>query len=520
MVSAFALALLTGHVGKTNDVTAPVVGASVFKNGYVVVTRRIKVGPAGTYALGTLPQSAMGTMWFKASEGTSLVSVTSRDISSDYKANVGSLDEIVRNSLGKTLTVGFKNEKGYSEVSGILKSAEGEIYIIQTSPGETLAILKAGLVRISGGTGEVLYSVVRQNVRKVLEFKTLGKAGVIDMLSLERGLSWTAAYAVDVSDKKELKLTAKSTLVNDFEDLSKVDLKLVTGFPNLPYATVLEPLIAGMGGLDNLNRFSGGLPGGGGGFGGGGGASNMAMGLNTQSAARMGDFDASMAVVAGAGGEQKEDLFFYKLPESSLNRGERAYRAIFSMKSPYSDIYTWDAYDLTQDNVRYAPIPEGPQDVWHALKFKNTSGNPLTTAVATTLDGGEIIGQDMLGYVPAGAETELRINKSLDIRAEATEAEETRERGAIKDRDGNFRFDLVTIKGTLQVTNMKPKDLTFRARRFFTGEVIDNGGGELFKSASGLTRMNANSRLTWNKQLKAGEKLTLTYTYKMYVVSG
>jgi hypothetical protein len=519
MISAFAFALLTSHVGKTTDVTAPVVGASVFKNGYVVVTRRIKVGPAGTYALGALTQSAMGTMWFKASEGTSLVSVTTRDISSDYKANVGSLDEIIRNSLGKTLTIGFKNEKGYSEVQGVLKSADGEIYIIETAPGKTVAILKSGLTKVSGATGDLLYSVVRQNVRKVLEFKTLGKAGVIDMLSLERGLSWTAAYAVDISDKKELKLTAKSTLVNDFENLSKVDLKLVTGFPNLPYATVLEPLIAGSGGLDQVRVFAG-MPPGSGGFGGGGGVGNMAMGLNTQSAARMGDFDASMAVVTGAGGEQKEDLFFYKLPESSLNRGERAYRAIFSMKSPYSDIYTWDAYDLTQDNVRYAPIPEGPQDVWHALKFKNTSGNPLTTAVATTLDDGEIIGQDMLGYVPAGAETELKINKSLDIRAEATEAEETRERGAIKDRDGNFRFDLVTIKGTLQVTNMKPKDLTFRARRFFTGEVVDNGGGELFKSASGLTRMNPNSQLTWNKQLKAGEKLTLTYTYKMYVVSG
>ncbi len=519
MISAFAFALLTGHVGKTTDVTAPVVGASVFKNGYVVVTRRIKVGPAGTYALGTLPQSAMGTMWFKSSEGTSLVSVTTRDIITEFTSNVGTLDEVAQNGIGKRLTIGFKSEKGYSEVRGILKSAMGEIFVVETAPGETVVILKAGLVKISGATGDILYTAKRQSVRKVLEFKTLGKAGVIDMLSLERGLSWTAAYAVDVSDKKELKLTAKSTLVNDFEDLSKVDLKLVTGFPNLPYATILEPLIAGSGGIDTVNRFAGGMPGGGGGFG-GGGASNMAMGLNTQSAARMGDFDASMAVVAGAGGEQKEDLFFYKLPESSLNRGERAYRAIFSMKSPYSDIYTWDAYDLTQDNVRYAPIPEGPQDVWHALKFKNTSGNPLTTAVATTLDGGEIIGQDMLGYVPAGAETELKINKSLDIRAEATEAEETRERGAIKDRDGNFRFDLVTIKGTLQVTNMKPKDLAFRARRFFTGEVINNGNGELFKSASGLTRMNPNSRLTWNLQLKAGEKATLTYTYKMYVVSG
>ena len=59
MLSSFAAMILLGQADKTHEVKAPVIGASVFKNGFVVVTRQIKVGPAGTYTLAKLPQSAI-----------------------------------------------------------------------------------------------------------------------------------------------------------------------------------------------------------------------------------------------------------------------------------------------------------------------------------------------------------------------------------------------------------------------------------------------------------------------------
>jgi len=158
--------------------------------------------------------------------------------------------------------------------------------------------------------------------------------------------------------------------------------------------------------------------------------------------------------------------------------------------------------------------------VWHALKFKNPSGQPLTTSVATTFDSGEIIGQDTLGYVPNGADTELRINKSLDIRAEGSEAELQRERGAVKNRDGYPIYDLVTIKGTLELTNMKRQAVATRVRRDLTGEVIDKAdGAEIMKTTKGLTQMNPTTRLTYKRELKPGEKLSVSYQYKLYVRS-
>ena len=169
MLSALALTLMGSQVPKPIDVTAPIISASVFKNGFVVVVREIKVGAAGTYALEKIPQSAMGTMWFSSSEGTTLESISTRNIETSYRANLGSLDEITRSNVGKSLQFTFKDEKGGREsIEGVLKSADGEILVVDTTNRGTLVIPKAGLISLSGEQGKVSYSVERKNSKKVL----------------------------------------------------------------------------------------------------------------------------------------------------------------------------------------------------------------------------------------------------------------------------------------------------------------------------------------------------------------
>ena len=200
-------------------------------------------------------------------------------------------------------------------------------------------------------------------------------------------------------------------------------------------------------------------------------------------------------------GQQLEDLFFYRQPNVTLQRGDRAYYVLFKAEAPYKEVYTWDIVDPVSNNFDYRNSTDNPvpDDVWHTLEFKNTSGRPLTTAVATTLQKGQILGQDMMSYVPANGDAELKITKALDVRAES---------------------DLVTLKGTLQATNLKKEPVTLRIRHNFTGELIsEEGDPTIKKTARGLRDTNPTGTLTWNKTVAAGDKLTLTYTYKLYVHS-
>ena len=56
----------------STNVEAPIASAALFKNGYAVVIREIKVGPTGEYLLPKLPQSSFGTLWFATSNGLKL----------------------------------------------------------------------------------------------------------------------------------------------------------------------------------------------------------------------------------------------------------------------------------------------------------------------------------------------------------------------------------------------------------------------------------------------------------------
>ncbi len=302
-----------------------------------------------------------------------------------------------------------------------------------------------------------------------------------------------------------------------------VDARFVTGFPNTEFADLLEPLTSGQ----SIDQFFGlmqspaGFAGGGGGFGGGGGRAKIL----SQNAAVMGD----ALEAPGAGmptsplaGQQLEDLFFYRQPNVILARGDRAYYMLFRAEATYKEIYTWDTLDPFVNNVEYRPInqPTPPDEVWHTLQFKNTSGHPLTTAPATTLQSGQLLGQDTLNYVSAGGDAELRITKAVDIRAESSEEEITRQRGAIKRPDNYPIFDLVTMKGTMQAVNMKTDAVNLRIRHDFTGELVSADGDPVTKkTARGLRDTNPTGRLIWTKTIEPGQKLSLTYTYHVYVRS-
>lgn len=515
MVTAALISLLALPESPT-AVSAKIVGASLFKNGYAVVVREIPVERDGTYLLADVPQASLGTLWFSfSSQGNrgKLVEITSTTAKKSNPYNFASLEQILRGNVGKTLTLTYNMVNGPQTITGVLKSAEGSLVVIEAE-SKTLAIQREVVTQISSEKGGLVYGASIETTTRGLRFRTTGGKGAIVMVGLEQGLSWAPSYAVDITDKKKLTLVAKATILNDLDNLKEIELKLITGFPNVPYAQFLDPLISGQSIGEFGNMLNGiGQPGIPGGIG----------GMLTQNAvapaARFAVADMAVSVPStGAGGDQKEDLFFYKQPGVTLDRNDRGSYTMFQIVSDYEELYALDLDDSTINNVDYRGVAAGPQDVWHSLKFKNNGAQPLTTGVATTFSGGEVVGQDKLSYIPVGGDAELKINKSLDIRAETTEEEESRERGAIKNGQGYPLFDLVTVKGTLEATNLKPVKIKFRVRKDLTGEVIEAPEKPVVtKTTRGLSQVNTTSRLIWNSEIEPGKKLNLSYIYKLYV---
>ena len=185
------------------------------------------------------------------------------------------------------------------------------------------------------------------------------------------------------------------------------------------------------------------------------------------------------------------------------------------MESDYSHIYEWEIPDKV-NNERYAQQDDRPGDVWHSLKFKNTSNQPLTTGPATIFKNGEILGQDSLPYTSIGAESTVKMNKALDVRAEDFEEETAREVLTQTIR-GNW-YDVVTLKGTLSVHNRKTEAIDLKITKELTGEMVASEGDPKIRTITrGLRAVNPRQRLEWTIRVNPGERKVLTYSYKVHL---
>ncbi|MCH7904970.1 MAG: hypothetical protein IH944_10445 [Armatimonadetes bacterium] len=499
-------------------VESKIVGASLFKNGYAVITRETPLPIAGEVLIAQPSGATLGTLWVTASSGIKIQSVVSTKIVTDGQADLSSLDELLTANVGRTLLLEMGSGELNRTLTGTILSANGSLLVLQLADGSRIGVHKNTVRRITSRDGELVFQKSTKTSKNALRIRATG-AGSLYTISLERGLTWAPGYHVDITDEKKLKITSKATILNDTQDLDDVDVRLITGFPHVRFINILDPLSSG----NSIDQFLNAM---------------MSMGLRapgsggalTQNAVFAGARMAEQRADAGGfqpfdvgqlEGMQLEDLFFYTQEGVSLKRGERGYYVLFQEEAEYEHVYTLDLPETgwwQNANVNVsAPIAQ-KFDVWHTLEFENPTSFPLTTAAATTFKNGEIIGQDMLSYVAPKGKAHLKITKALDIQTDLDEQEVDREIAAIKRTSYTRAHDLVSAKGTIEVVNYKSETVTVKVTKWLVGEVsMADRDGTTIKNRAGLRSLNPNSEIRWTLELKPGERVELKYEFKVYV---
>jgi len=468
------------------------------------VVREAPLSGNGEYVIEDMPQAVLGTMWITATPGTKISSliVTNQETTTENPAQT--LDEILRANVGRVLRL----HVGGQVLQGKLLSADGQVLVIQENSG-TRVIIKQNVHEIAA-EGDVVWKTKSTITKQVMKLNlTSGQGAKLSIVSLERGLTWMPGYSIDISNDKKLKLVSKATILNDLADLPNIEVRLITGFPNVPFIGYWDPLTS----RQSVEQFTGQL---------------MQMGTPAQLRERRDGFANQLAAPASKAffdeafdvsplpGLSAEDLFFYRLPHVDMKKGDRGYFILLAMESDYSHLYEWDIPDKVNDN-RYSPEVDKPGDVWHSLKFKNTSNQPLTTGPATIFKNGEILGQDSLMYSSVGADAVVKMTKALDVRADDFEEEIAREVLTQTVR-GNW-YDVVTLKGTLSVINRKSEAIEIKISKELTGEMAGADDNPKVRTITrGLRAVNPRQLLEWTIPLKAGEKRTIKYTYKVHLL--
>ena len=551
LIACTCVISLAAHSGEAPETDLKPAAVAAFKNGLAFVVKQGDVRlEAGVGNLAPVPNATLGSLWIAPNDaGASLDEVVAHRYKVSAQQNLTALADVLLANAGKVVTVVDNNQKEYTgEIVGFRQAEKSSVvaapqnsesfysnalpvapqpraqpeFLLLKSDGKLLALYFHNIARVILPADPVLQQA-QEEERKALRFKIKGETGHANLTMgyLEHGLGWTPSYLVSLQDDKTAQITMQAVLVNDAEDLKDTDLFFVVGVPNFAYSNVPSPMALQQSLLEFMQaasrkddmsaRYSNAITG------------QMTMGgviggLDQEAAP---SFATTTQELQGA---QEEDLFLYSRKNVTLARGERATYNVFSETVNYEHIYEWnledqprvDGFGNAQNNVNSGSDRGTKDNIWHALRLKNTTKFPWTSAPTMVISGTKPLSQDTVPYTPKGATSSLKLTVATDIRASHEENEVERQKDLQRRR--NYNYDQVTVEGTLTIKNYKSKEVRLSIADRVRGTVeSQTDDGKAAKLAEAIAVDNPLSRLTWEVTLKAGEEKIIKYRYKVWL---
>ena len=349
----------------------------------------------------------------------------------------------------------------------------------------------------------------------------------LGIAALERGIRWIPAYRVEVKGTpvKEAKLELEAMLINELTDLENTEVNFVVGVPHFLFQEQMSPLSMNTAFAGVSSHFQAGY--------GNSRRNDYSNAIMSQVASNIrNDDDTSNYSPTVPADEQTnsfsaEQLFLYRTEQINLKKNERASLKLFSLTVPATEVFEWTLNDSPQTQQRYLEYSNSSnstpllQDlsskIWYALRLKNQTGMPWTTAPAISFREWKPMGQDMLSFTAIGGENILRVTPATEVIGTHTLEEKSRTQTELRYGGSNYTFDLITVEGTIKLRNIKKEPVELVLTRNLVGETISaTGEGKISREGLNLQSVNPNSIVKWNLTVPNGEK-EIRYTYKIYV---
>ncbi|OFX44237.1 MAG: hypothetical protein A2046_07705 [Bacteroidetes bacterium GWA2_30_7] len=490
----------------------PMKKISLFKNSTCLVSKegQLKVKD-GSLTL-PIPASALyGTFWIGSAKENSLKSIVFKTDTLKTSTTAKYTDQIIRANIGSdailTLQSGEKNEKNisgkilsYIPESGLVKIKEesGKITYINYQKIEYLSF--------SSDNSKFMNDSITRTAK--LNFEKSSENASLMEYYLQQGMNWIPSYFLKITNDKEARLEMKATIENYAEDITDVEAEVVVGAPQLYYGQMLDPVTynyitqasstySTLSYIDN-NMLS----------------NSLAQVQTASPYGRAADGDSYYTSSYTTEGEKNNDLYYYNLGKISLPKNSKGIFPVFASTLGYKDIYKAEITDkVNYASNMYCNTNEDNCDVYHSIELKNSTNFPFTTAcVMVVTEKGQFMAQDQLKYTPTGAVSVIKLSKAIDVVMKNSEEEVTRVDNYKK--IGKTTYNKVTIRGTITVENLQPKQVAIDVIKHVNGSVTNNGDSKVKKQKT-YNSVNPYSDMNWTVALNSGEKKTLTYEYEV-----
>jgi len=513
------LAVASPALAQETIAKSKIVSLGIFKNGLVVVKREVQIAKDGTYRLDALPEPVHGSFWVESNARVD-VSVKMRDV--ETPVHVEGQVRLQHDLAGKNVTLYFRNEKIPAVTGTVVKLAkaaapEGLVAEPPSGQHENFWIVKTEKGRIYVNPGDVMMvktedadeKTVQKKPVLILNVAKLDKQPSVFVSYLTNGMAWAPSYHVDISDPKSMAIEMAAVVRNELIDLDNVEIKLISGFPSVEFAHVTSPLSA----RTTLTKF----------FQEVGGRSDA---LFRQDLALSNNISFNQpilsqrehfgrpnlgAIPAGEG----VDLHFESIGKRSMLRDESFSLTVAKTKADYERVVEWTV-GTSPVARKYGVRAEQKDEMWDVLLYKNPFKFPMTTAPAMVVENGRFNGQRTSFWSNVGEEANLRITRSLSVRATSREEADSKpnERVAVEDKT----YTKVYLKGELTMSNHRNQPVKMHVRHAIRGVIHEiDGEPKRIAREESLEDINRIHEVIWTVTLNPGEERKLAYKYSVLV---
>ncbi len=537
------------------DVDGKVTSVALFKNGIAIVRREVPIQTAGTYRLRNVPDPIHGTFVVE-SIGAIEARVEPRPTNAKQPSPLGT--NLQKEMAGLKVTLFLRNEKspvvvgtvaslpstvptmpdtsltptatpyphwGWAPMSSPMSSptSVSRFLILTTDKGQTWVDLNdIASIQAEGNPIPDTPSTLKPVLLLRADEASAGKTARISYLS--HGLAWAPNYHVQLLDDNRMSLEQIATIRNELGDLAEAEVSVITGFPNIPYSSVLSPMAASqnwsnflqsLNSIANRDKWSNNA------------LSNSVMTQQVQVGGpnALSRAEADSAAALG----DTIDLHYHSIGKRSITQGGSISVSTGKSQSNYQRIVDWSIPDTRNEfghpvnagnERRIDPLTGAviQDDLWDALVFKNTLPFPMTSAPGMVSTQGNFSGQGLVTWTNRNDECTLRVNKALSIRAQHFEYEDQVGDKGKSGREivyvGHSRYQKVLVNGELKISNQRAAKVKMIVKRQFSGDLIKaDGSPKVNLREEGVWSVNKRNELTWTLDLKPSEERTVPFQY-------
>ncbi|CAA6825255.1 MAG: Unknown protein [uncultured Aureispira sp.] len=507
---------------------------SIFKNktAFFVKNGTVNTKKGSWLILGdTIPAALNGTFWLNSPDNDfKLVKAYKKKIKTKEQAVVNDFASMLALNDGKKVTLYFRDTLYTGTILFMqvkpkkepdVRNLKAPLFALKTKEEKTIVFTQASinsLVRLEFSDDPEFiydYTLSKELPALQIDFKSNKATQSLDMMYLSNGLAWKPDYKIELIEENKAKLSLRSTVLNEAEDIKTKKLNLVAGVPNFKYATGLSELINFLNILPvrRSNSFQ-----------------NFAVTENTfnnravySNSPTVNSTTTTTASPTFSEATAMEDLYFYTLTDVVLKKGERAFFDIFTIDVPVEHIY--EAV-LSDNNISYAleySFIKKENPVIHTIKLTNNSTFTWTAGSALVLKNDKNqnapISQDKLGYTSQKDDISVKLTEAPDVSVRFLEKEITRTPNKKSLKKGNYTYynDLVEVEAEMTIHNYKNKAIRLDLKRAIIGELNQSDfEWQLAPRVQFGYTLNKKTDVCWEMKLEAGEKKVIKYTYSFY----